>query len=60
VNTLALTEGIRGNPNVNVISESGLYALIFRSRKPEAIRFQKWVTGEVLPMMGRARLNGTN
>ena len=39
----------RGNPNVNIINESGLYALILRSRKPEAKRFRKWVTSEVLP-----------
>lgn len=31
------------------VSESGLYALIFRSRKPEAKSFRKWVTSEVLP-----------
>ena len=41
--------GTRGNPNVNIINESGLYALILRSRKPEAKRFRKWVTSEVLP-----------
>lgn len=39
----------RGNPNVNIINESGLYALILRSRKPQAKRFRKWVTSEVLP-----------
>ena len=33
----------------NIISESGLYALVLRSRKPEARRFRKWVTREVLP-----------
>lgn len=33
----------------NIISESGLYALVLRSRKPEARKFAKWVTGEVLP-----------
>lgn len=31
------------------ISESGLYKLIMRSRKPEAKEFQRWVTHEVLP-----------
>lgn len=34
-----------------IISESGLYALILRSRKPEARRFAKWVTAEVLPAL---------
>lgn len=32
-----------------IINESGLYALIFKSRKPEAKAFRKWVTSEVLP-----------
>ena len=31
------------------VNESGLYALIFRSNKPEARKFRKWVTSEVLP-----------
>jgi prophage antirepressor-like protein len=31
------------------VSESGLYELIMRSRKPVAKPFQKWVTKEVLP-----------
>lgn len=31
------------------INESGLYALIIRSNKPEAKVFRKWVTAEVLP-----------
>ncbi|UWF58983.1 BRO-N domain-containing protein [Brucella sp. 2716] len=33
----------------NVISESGLYKLILKSRKPEAKKFQNWVTQVVLP-----------
>lgn len=37
------------NRNVNLISESGLYALIFRSRKDSALQFRKWVTKEVIP-----------
>ena len=38
-----------GMQELKVISESGLYALIFRSRKPEAKAFSKWVRSEVLP-----------
>ncbi len=37
----------------NIVSESGLYALILRSDKPEARKFRKWVTGEVLPAIRR-------
>jgi prophage antirepressor-like protein len=32
-----------------LICESGLYKLIMRSDKPEAARFQGWVTQDVLP-----------
>lgn len=32
-----------------LVNESGMYTLIIRSRKPEAKKFRKWVTGEVLP-----------
>ena len=38
-----------GTQEMRVINESGLYNLIFRSRKPEAKKFRKWVTAEVLP-----------
>ena len=41
--------GVVQKREVNIINESGLYALILRSRKPEAKRFRKWVTSEVLP-----------
>lgn len=55
-NTVALTDGKRGNPNTLIISESGLYTLILRCRDavtPGTIpyRFRKWVTGEVLPQI---------
>ncbi|EHV2048376.1 BRO-like protein [Salmonella enterica] len=57
-NTVALTDGKRGNPNTLIISESGLYTLILRCRDavtPGTIpyRFRKWVTGEVLPQIRR-------
>lgn len=38
-----------GNQNVSIINESGLYSAILKSRKPEAKKFKKWVTSEVLP-----------
>lgn len=38
-----------GKQQVSVVNESGLYALVLRSRKPEAKKFTKWVTSEVLP-----------
>lgn len=43
-----LNLGLKGG-NTNVISESGFYALVLRSRKPIAKPFRLWVTTEVLP-----------
>ena len=38
-----------GNQRTIYVSESGLYSLVLKSRKPEAKKFKKWVTSEVLP-----------
>lgn len=38
-----------GPQKVNIVSEPGMYRLIFMSRKPEAKKFQRWVYHEVLP-----------
>ncbi|WP_319405350.1 BRO family protein [uncultured Desulfosarcina sp.] len=38
-----------GLQEVTIVNEPGLYALIFKSRKPEAKTFKRWVTHEVLP-----------
>ncbi|WP_157596921.1 BRO-N domain-containing protein [Streptacidiphilus rugosus] len=43
----------RGNPMLNVVSESGLYRLIMRSDKPAARPFQDWVSRELLPSIRR-------
>lgn len=48
-NTLRLTQGTSGNPNVTVVNESGLYSLVLGSRKPEAKAFKRWVTHDVIP-----------
>jgi len=45
--------GRGGAQSLRIVNESGLYALIFKSRKAEARRFRKWVTAEVLPAIRR-------
>lgn len=40
-----------GTQQMTIVSESGLYNLIFQSRKAEAKAFRKWVTSEVLPSL---------
>ena len=44
--TLRISEG---GPERNIINEPGLYSLIIRSNKPEAKKFKRWITHEVLP-----------
>lgn len=51
--SITLNDGTPGNPNRVIVSESGLYALVLASRKPEAHEFKRWVTHEVLPQIRR-------
>jgi len=48
-NTVRLADGNRGNPNMTIVSEAGLYKVILRSDKPEANQLMRFVTHEVLP-----------
>lgn len=54
-NTVVFRDGNRGNPNLTVINESGVYSLIFSSKLDRAKEFKHWVTDEVLPSI---RKNG--
>lgn len=38
-----------GSQDMTVINESGLYSLVLSSKLPNAKRFKRWVTSEVLP-----------
>lgn len=40
-----------GEQALSVVNESGLYRLIFRSRKLQAKAFRRWVTRDVLPQI---------
>ena len=48
-NTVVNPDGNRGNPNMTIINESGLYSLVLSSKLPTARKFRRWVTSEVLP-----------
>ena len=45
---------------VSLINESGVYACIFGSTKPEAKAFKKWVTSELLPTIRKTGSYSTN
>jgi BRO family, N-terminal domain len=46
---VGLADAIGRTQKTTIINESGLYSIILRSVKPEAKRFKKWITSEVLP-----------
>lgn len=42
-----------GDQQMVTVTEPGLYSLIIRSRRPEAKKFRRWITHEVLPQLRR-------
>lgn len=40
-----------GRQQMTVVNESGMYEVVIRSDKPEAVSFRRWITGEVLPQI---------
>ncbi|MCL1952995.1 MAG: phage antirepressor [Oscillospiraceae bacterium] len=53
VNQAYVTDSLGRQQQTNIVNESGLYNVILRSDKPEAKRFKRWVTREVLPQIRR-------
>lgn len=48
------------NTGENFLTESGVYKLIFKSKKKEAEKFQDWVTDEVLPSIRKHGMYATD
>ena len=46
---VAIIDTLGGPQGMTIINESGLWSLVLTSRKPEAKRFKKWITSEVIP-----------
>lgn len=53
VGTADVIDSMGRTQTASVVNESGLYELIFQSRKPEARAFRRWVTQDVLPAIRR-------
>lgn len=49
--TYPIVDAVGREQNTKLVTEGGLYRLIFKSRKPEAEKFMSWVTDEVLPQI---------
>ncbi|MFB9777311.1 Bro-N domain-containing protein [Brevibacterium otitidis] len=63
-----LDEGVRqthtlgtagGAQQMTIVSEAGMYEVVIRSDKPEAVKFRRWVTAEVLPTIRKTGSYGT-
>jgi anti-repressor protein len=46
-----VTDSLGRRTSATIINEDGLYDVILDSRKPEAKKFRKWITSEVIPMI---------
>lgn len=57
--TTEVIDSIGRRQQAYIISESGFYRLVMKSRKPEAKEFQRWVTHEVLPTIRKHGIYAT-
>ena len=57
-NTVTIRYGIQGNPNMTVISEFGIYDLVFNSHMPEAQSFKRWVYAVIKSLRQASGLEG--
>lgn len=56
---VAKCDTLGGVQYLNIINESGLYSLILSSKMPNARKFKRWVTAEVLPAIRRHGMYAT-
>ena len=59
VGTTEVIDNLGRTQKTNVVTEAGLYEVIFMSRKPEAKAFKRWVTSEVLPSIRKHGMYAT-
>lgn len=48
-----------GAQEMTIVSEAGMYEVVIRSDKPEAVTFRRWLTTEVLPSIRKTGSYGT-
>lgn len=47
--THPISDSLGRTQQMTIVSESGMYEVVIRSDKPEAVAFRRWITGTVLP-----------
>jgi prophage antirepressor-like protein len=53
VSSAYVTDALGREQQTATVNESGLYELVFKSRRPEARAFRRWITHEVIPSIRR-------
>ena len=48
-----------GAQQMTVVSEAGMYEVVIRSDKPEAVNFRRWITTDVLPTIRKTGIYST-
>lgn len=51
--THPIVDGMGRTQHPTVVNEAGMYEVVIRSDKPEAVAFRRWITGTVLPEIRR-------
>lgn len=51
--THPISDSLGRTQQATLVSEAGMYEVVIRSDKPEAVAFRRWITGEVLPQIRR-------
>ena len=55
-----IVDSLGRNQNMTIINESGLYSLILSSKLPNAKKFKRWVTADVLPTIRKHGMYATD
>lgn len=48
-----ITDSLGRTQQATIVAEPGMYEVVIRSDKPEAVAFRRWITGTVLPTIRR-------
>ncbi|AVD98072.1 anti-repressor Ant [Mycobacterium phage Jebeks] len=56
--TYPIADSLGRTQQATIVSESGMYEVVIRSDKPEAVAFRRWITGTVLPEIRRTGAYG--
>lgn len=54
LSTTEVIDSLGRKQKANMTNEGGMYEVVFMSRKPEAKRFKRWVTHDVLPSIRKS------